>query len=204
MVRPYTPISTNALTGSFDLLVKDYGPDAKLSHELCTRMAEGDTIDFFHIGAANVKLQAPFAADEICMLVGGTGVTPMIQALHAILGDPDCKTPVTMLYGSRGSDDILGSDVLHQWATDHADQFTLVDILSDEPKDSDWTGRRGYIDEPAMKEYCSAPDTDKTLLIFVCGPPNMYNALCGPREEADKVDGVLGRMGFNAAQVYKF
>ena len=48
VVRPYTPISTNANVGYFDLLVKHYGPTAKMSkymHDLQV----GDTLEFKHI-----------------------------------------------------------------------------------------------------------------------------------------------------------
>jgi len=84
VIRPYTPISTNNVRGCFDLLIKDYG-GAGLSHHLCHTLQVGETIDFQHT-ALNVKMQAPFQATNIIMLVGGTGITPMIQALHAILG----------------------------------------------------------------------------------------------------------------------
>lgn len=75
VTRPYTPISTNQQTGSFDLLVKDYGPEhGTMSHYLCSRIAVGDQVSFKHI-AFNVKTQAPFQYDQICMLVGGTGTS---------------------------------------------------------------------------------------------------------------------------------
>merc|ERR1719162_1950650 len=32
VIRPYTPISTNALVGSFDLLIKDYGGNGMSNH----------------------------------------------------------------------------------------------------------------------------------------------------------------------------
>lgn len=71
VTRPYTPVSTNAQIGSFDLLIKHYGPAAKMSRHM-HEIAVGETIEFKHI-EANVKIQAPFAAKRICMLVGGTG-----------------------------------------------------------------------------------------------------------------------------------
>jgi cytochrome-b5 reductase len=205
VVRPYTPISTNALTGCFDLLVKDYGEDAKMSRELCCRMKVGDTIDFKHI-EFNVKIQAPFLRPKtICMLVGGTGITPMIQALHAILGDSDCRdTHVTMLYGSKTLDDILGREMLDQWAKDYSQQLVVEHILSEEPLESEWTGMRGYIDRERIEKYLPTAAVGEDVLIFVCGPPPLYNALCGPREENDEIKGIMGEMGYQPNQVYKF
>ena len=73
VIRPYTPISTNAAdtAGYFDLLIKHYGPTAAMSHHMHEIQA-GDCVRFKHI-APNVKIQAPFDYDHICMLVGGTG-----------------------------------------------------------------------------------------------------------------------------------
>ena len=202
VTRPYTPISTNAQVGSFDLLIKDYGEHGKMSRFMCQTLQPGDLVNFKHI-PFNVKTQAPFPDDNILMLVGGTGITPMIQALHAILGS-DSKTPkVTMLYGSRNSGDILGKDLLDKWAEEHPEQFQLVHILSEEPEDSSWDGPRGHITKDMIAEHFPAPEV-KNNRVFVCGPPIMYKIFCGPREEQDSVTGILGEMGYGVDQVYKF
>eukprot|EP00977_Amphora_coffeiformis_P023018 scaffold12086_cov160-Amphora_coffeaeformis.AAC.5 len=48
VVRPYTPISTNANVGYFDLLVKNYGETAKMSRHM-HEMKVGDKLNFKHI-----------------------------------------------------------------------------------------------------------------------------------------------------------
>lgn len=74
VVRPYTPITTNNSIGYFDLLIKHYGPNAKMSKFMCEDLMVGDatSIAFKHI-EFNVKIQAPFPFQHIGMLVGGTG-----------------------------------------------------------------------------------------------------------------------------------
>eukprot|EP00586_Coscinodiscus_wailesii_P013170 CAMPEP_0172503948 /NCGR_PEP_ID=MMETSP1066-20121228/174028_1 /TAXON_ID=671091 /ORGANISM="Coscinodiscus wailesii, Strain CCMP2513" /LENGTH=286 /DNA_ID=CAMNT_0013279901 /DNA_START=190 /DNA_END=1050 /DNA_ORIENTATION=+ len=201
VVRPYTPISTNDQIGSFDLLVKNYGESAKMSHHLHL-MKVNDTIDFKHIDF-NVKIQAPFPFKEIGMIVGGTGITPMIQALHAILGDKDSETKVSMLYGSKVANDILGSDMLEDWAASHSERLTVTHVLSDEPGDSEWKGERGFISKEMVSQRLPSPEGGKDVIIFVCGPPPMYNAICGPREDKE-ISGVLQECGYEASQVYKF
>jgi cytochrome-b5 reductase len=201
ITRPYTPITTNDAVGYFDLLIKDYGPDANMSHHMHT-IKMGDTVQFKHIDG-NVKIQAPFSCQHILMLVGGTGITPMIQALHAILGDQSSKPKVTLLYGSKVKEDILGKELLFKWAEDHKDQFTLVNILSEEPKDSSWDGERGFVDKKMLEKYLPDGAQTKSILVFVCGPPPMYDSLSGPRDDKN-VSGVLGDMGFTSEQVYKF
>jgi cytochrome-b5 reductase len=208
VIRPYTPISTNALVGHMDLLVKNYGEQGLMSRQL-HELDLGETIDFKHI-PPNVKIQAPFGPNHIVLVAGGTGITPMIQALHAILGDAGSlkqqqQQRVTLLYGSQRSDDILAKDLLDAWAENYSDRLQVVHIVSDEPATSGWTGLRGRIDQELLNEYLeeALPSKDDTL-VLVCGPPPMYQALCGPRDEPDTVTGLLGDLGFKADQVFKF
>jgi cytochrome-b5 reductase len=203
VVRPYTPISTNANVGYFDLLVKHYGPTAKMSRHMHDTMQIGDTLDFKHI-EFNVKIQAPFGNPKhIGMIIGGTGVSPMIQALHAILGSEDmASTKVTVLYGSKVANDILALEILDQWSKDYKDRLDVIHILSDEPtENSDWTGLRGFINQGVIEQYL--PQPSENPLLFICGPPPMYNAISGPREEKE-VTGILGNMGYQTEHVCKF
>lgn len=198
VVRPYTPISTNVCAGKMDLIIKVYDKGVMTQH--MDKMKVGDSLEFKHI-KFNVKMQYPFNKSRIGMLVGGTGITPMIQALHAVLGTPSDKSEVSMLYGSRTVADILAREVLDDWNTTHKDQFTVTHVLSNEPADTPYDGPRGFITKELIEKHLPAPADD--TLIFVCGPPPMYKALCGPREEKD-VTGILGEMGYSAEQVYKF
>mmetsp|Transcript_39165 Transcript_39165/g.44664 ORF Transcript_39165/g.44664 Transcript_39165/m.44664 type:complete len:309 (-) Transcript_39165:307-1233(-) len=197
-IRPYTPISTNAMVGEFELMVKIY-PDGNLSQHM-DKMKVGDTMDFKHI-IFNVKKQYPFGVQSVGMLVGGTGITPMIQALHAILGNPDDNTKVTMLYGSQRSDQILCKEILDEWEKSYPDQLKVVHVMSNEPSDSSYDGPKGFITKEMIEANFvkKADDTN----IFVCGPPPMYNALCGAREDAE-LSGALADIGYKAEEVTKF
>eukprot|EP00547_Thalassionema_nitzschioides_P002645 CAMPEP_0194212718 /NCGR_PEP_ID=MMETSP0156-20130528/12758_1 /TAXON_ID=33649 /ORGANISM="Thalassionema nitzschioides, Strain L26-B" /LENGTH=213 /DNA_ID=CAMNT_0038940591 /DNA_START=363 /DNA_END=1004 /DNA_ORIENTATION=- len=200
VIRPYTPISTNAQIGSFDLLVKDYGENGRMSTYLCNSLKEGSKINFKHIDF-NVKIQAPFPYKKICMIVGGTGLTPMVQAAHAVLGDSSNESSLVMLYGSRSSDDILGKVLLDFWS-EESSNFSVVHVLSQEPEDSSWEGRKGFINKDVIKEYFPPPE-DKDTIIFICGPPPMYQVFSGPRDEKE-LSGLLKDMGYSADQVFKF
>ncbi|CAE8582329.1 unnamed protein product, partial [Polarella glacialis] len=132
IVRPYTPVSTNALIGKFQLAVKVY-PGGKMSEHM-KNLPIGEDIDFKHI-APNVKIQHPFGKKTITMLVGGTGVTPMIQALHAVLGTESDTTQVTMLFGNKTQKDILCKELLETWAENSGGRFKIVHVLSDAKDD---------------------------------------------------------------------
>ena len=132
----------------------------------------------------------------------------MIQALHAILGDgPESQKSsteeVTLLYGSRNKNDILGGEMLDNWAGLHKGKFNHIDVLSDEPADSEYAGERGFIDKEKIVKYLPPASEGEDVVIFVCGPPVMYQILCGPRNEKE-VTGILGELGYTSEQVYKF
>lgn len=209
VIRPYTPISTNELKGHFDVLIKDYASfGGKLSNHVNNVMKIGDTVDVKHI-PFNVKIQAPFAPHKkIVMLVGGTGITPMIQALHAILGDKDSDIKVVMLYGSQSEGDILGRELIDSWAAEYSDRFEVVHVLSGESA-STWNGAKGFIDKDLITKHVikgsisAGPDAGEDVIFFVCGPPPMYDALCGPRNEKE-LTGTLLDLGYKKEQVYKF
>ncbi len=212
VIRPYTPISTNALVGYMDLLVKNYPTTGTMSKFLHEVEIGSTSISFKHI-PFNVKIQAPFQQKHIIMLAGGTGITPMIQALHSILGmDDDSllqqripnEQKVTLLYGSQHSQDILTQPLLDAWAKAYPTKLDVVHVVSDEPSDSSWSGKHGRIEKELLDLYLPSPLVGENVIILVCGPTPMYHALCGPREEQESISGILGDMGFSSQQVYKF
>lgn len=198
VVRPYTPVSTNAMLGAFELMVKVY-PDGVMSQQLA-RLPIGANLYFKHI-PLNIKYQYPFGASTLVVLVGGTGIAPMIQALHAVLGSPSDATRATVLYSSKTEADILARRTLDEWETTHPHRLQVHHTLTREAEGTSWSGRRGRIDEAMLRELVPPPSED--VLIFVCGPPAMYDALSGARTDAG-LSGTLAQMGYAAEQVVKF
>lgn len=125
----------------------------------------------------------------------------MIQALHALLGTEGDTTQVTLLNSNKQQDDILARDMLERWSEQHKGRFEIVHTLTREPDSSDWTGNRGRIGRALIEKHMPPPGEDS--IIFVCGPPAMYDALSGPRGE-QKLAGLLADMGFSADRVVKF
>lgn len=198
VVRPYTPVSTNALPGTFRLCIKVYDK-GKMSQHLDT-LPIGSSVDFKHI-PVNVKIQYPFKRKHVTMLVGGTGITPMIQALHAILGTEGDTTKVSIIFGNKTEDDILCRELLDKWSRASAGRLRVIHVLSESASDGTWQGLTGFITRDIIEKN-SAAGSDDTL-VMVCGPPPMYKALCGPRDEKE-VTGILKDMGFSEEQVFKF
>jgi len=203
-VRPYTPISTNADLGTFDLLIRKY-PDGKMSSFISDLKPSSEPIVAFKHISFNIKVQYPFNSPKnIVMLAGGTGITPMIQALHAILGDEASAIEKThLIYGSRGKDDILGKEMLDNWSATHADKLSVTHVLSNEESEVSGDFRKGFINREMIEELAPPPSAGKDVLFFVCGPPVMYDIFCGPRGE-EEITGILGELGYTKDQVVKF
>ena len=94
---------------------------------------------------------ACLAAKRVVMVAGGTGITPMLQALHAILGTPGDRTRVTLLYSNRAQSDILARATLEAWQAEHPRRLDVVHTLKREPADSGCAGARGRIDKALLQ-----------------------------------------------------
>ena len=208
-VRPYTPVSDNLLLGGFELLVKRYdgGAVSQYLHSLDI----GATVEFRHI-PFNIKAQYPFEGKKtFTLLCAGTGVAPMVQVLHKLLGSKGDERKVTLICGNRSPQDILMKDQLDAWAARHPDRLRIVHVIGDRPDaepSAEWvdtgtyTAEAGWIDEAKVRHHAFAPAED--TLVFVCGLPSMYEQLCGPRNEAELAQGsVLARLGYTKDMVAK-
>ena len=206
-VRPYTPVSTNARIGSFDLIVKIYEGGLSLKLKTC------DFLDCKH-SPQNLKIQYPFfVSDPSCRnsfdepaaprnlicLAAGTGVAPILQALHAVLGNAQDKTKVTFIYANKTQADILAKDTLDDWSR-HNTQLSLTYVLSRETKTND---DNILYDQRINKHLLEKllPKPHSNPLVFVCGPPAFYDDICGNRHTS-VISGALHDLGYT--HVYKF
>jgi cytochrome-b5 reductase len=208
-VRPYTPISPNEVTGSFQLLVKRY-PDGRVSQYL-HNLEVGAEVAFKHI-IFNVKRQYPFEpAKTISLLCAGTGIAPIYQALLRLMNTPGDNRKVVLLYGNKSPDDILLKDELDGFARQHPDRLQIVHVVGetpDAPAPAGWestetfTAETGWIDSAKIQRYCFPPAPETA--IFVCGLPIMYDLWCGPRSENEIAEGtVLQKLGYTSEMVAK-
>merc|ERR1711953_377278 len=100
------------------------------------KMPIGDTLNFKHI-EKNVKIQYPFGKQCITMLAGGTAITPMIQAMHAILGTTGDETKIVLLLGNKTQSDFLCKDLLDHWENKFPSRLKVVHVLSGLPADDE-------------------------------------------------------------------
>ncbi|CAO3582953.1 unnamed protein product [Absidia cylindrospora] len=114
----------------------------------------------------------PNLARAIGMIAGGTGITPMLQIVRAILKNPDDKTKVNLIFANVNEEDILLKKELDELVSKH-DNFDVYYVLNNPP--TGWTGGVGFVTQDMIKEHLPAPAKDARIL--VCGPPMMVTAM---------------------------
>ncbi|KAF7595384.1 NADH-cytochrome b5 reductase [Aspergillus hancockii] len=173
VVRSYTPISSDNEAGYFDLLVKAY-PQGNISKYLTT-LKIGDNMKVR--GPKGAMVYTPNMCRHIGMIAGGTGITPMLQVIKAIIrnrprnGGND-TTQVDLIFANVNPDDILLKDELETLAKED-DGFRIYYVLNNPPEG--WTGGVGFVTPEMIKERLPAPAKD--IKIFLCGPPPMVSAM---------------------------
>ncbi|PKA64568.1 ABC transporter C family member 3 [Apostasia shenzhenica] len=181
VIRPYTPISDPDSKGYFDLLIKAY-PEGKMSQHFAS-LKPGDVMEVK--GPIEKLRYSPNMKKKIGMIAGGTGITPMLQVIKAIVKNPDDKTQVSLLYGNLSPDDILLKAELDRLAATYPNFKVFYTV--DKPNKT-WRGGSGIISEDMVVKALPGPEED--TLILVCGPPGMMNHISGDKAQ-DRSQGVL-------------
>uniref|UniRef100_A0A8C9X851 NADH-cytochrome b5 reductase n=1 Tax=Sander lucioperca TaxID=283035 RepID=A0A8C9X851_SANLU len=202
VVRPYTPVSSDDDKGYVDLVVKIYFKDVNPKFPEGGKMSQyleslriNDTIDFRGpSGLLVYKGKGVFAvqpdkkspadtktAKHVGMIAGGTGITPMLQLITAMMKDPQDKTVCHLLFANQTEKDILLRPELEEIQVNHPDRFKLWFTLDKAPED--WEYSQGFISEDMVREHLPPPSED--TLILMCGPPPMIQFACNPN--LDKV-----------------
>jgi len=202
-IRPYTPTSPNDTKGCFDLMVKIY--EQGVVSQWLNNLQVGSMVGFKHI-KFNIKSQYPFEGkSKINMICGGTGITPMYQALHKIANTPGDSLQVRLLCGNKSPADILLDkelEALVEKAGGRVQVTHVVGTQQDQTEIPGWAGERGWVDEDKVKRLCFPPAAD--VLTMVCGVPGLYDVMCGPRTEPEVKEGtVLARLGYTQEMVAK-
>ncbi|KAK6945069.1 Oxidoreductase FAD/NAD(P)-binding [Dillenia turbinata] len=198
VIRPYTPISDPEAKGFFDLLIKVY-PEGKMSQHIAS-LKPGDVLEVK--GPIEKLRYTPNMKKHIGMIAGGTGITPMLQVIEAILKNPDDKTQVSLLYGNVSPDDILLKQKLDALAA--ANPNLKVFYTVDNPT-KDWRGGKGIISKDMVVKGLPGPSDD--TLILVCGPPGMMEHISGDKAKdytQGELSGILKELGYTESMVYKF
>ncbi|ORY18220.1 hypothetical protein BCR34DRAFT_583139 [Clohesyomyces aquaticus] len=170
VVRSYTPISSDEDKGYFDLLIKSY-PTGNISKHVASLMV-GQHMKVK--GPKGAMVYTPNMVRHFGMIAGGTGITPMLQIIKAIIrgratGD---VTEVDLLFANVNPEDILLKEDLDALAAKDG-KFRVHYVLNNPPEK--WTGGVGFVTPDMIKSKLPAPASD--VKILVCGPPPMVAAM---------------------------
>ncbi|KAL3642929.1 NADH-cytochrome b-5 reductase-like protein [Castilleja foliolosa] len=103
----------------------------------------------------------PNMKKHIGMIAGGSGITPMLQIIDAILKNPDDHTQVSLLYGNVSPDDILFKKKLDALSASNPNLKIYYTV--DNPT-KDWLGGKGYISKDMVVKGLPGPSDDTLIL----------------------------------------
>ncbi|KAF8481579.1 cytochrome-b5 reductase [Russula ochroleuca] len=201
-IRAYTPISSPDQEGELVLLIKKYenGVISKYVHE---RLRPNDTLA---IKGPIVKF--PYKANEfedVALIGGGSGITPLYQLLNHALNDPVNRTRFTLLYANVSEGDILLHEELATLQRAHPDTFKVVHTL-DKPPAAGWSGASGYVSRELVQAHVPPAQKGDKIKVFICGPPGQVSAVAGKKDgmKQGEIGGILKELGYTEEQVFKF
>ncbi|KAF9985507.1 NADH-cytochrome b5 reductase [Modicella reniformis] len=181
--RSYTPTSSSDDVGHFVLCIKSY-PQGNIS-KMFGELEIGDTIDTR--GPKGQFCYSPNMCRAIGMIAGGTGLTPMLQIIRAIVKNPEDKTRVNLIFANVTEQDILLKEELDLLSQQHP-QFKVYYVLNSPPEG--WKGGVGFVNLDMIKEHMPKPAGD--IKVLLCGPPPMISAMSKLTQDLgyDKVNAV--------------
>ncbi len=113
--------------GYFELLVKTY-QEGNASRYL-DAMKVGEKARFK--GPKGRFLYSRNMARELGMIAGGTGITPIMQVIKAVLRDPQDRTKMSLVFANLSEADILLYEELKDLAIKHSDQFKVHFVVNE-------------------------------------------------------------------------
>ncbi|KAF2464332.1 ferredoxin reductase-like protein [Lindgomyces ingoldianus] len=170
VVRSYTPISSDEDKGYFDLLIKSY-PTGNISKHVASLMV-GQNMKVK--GPKGAMVYTPNMVRHFGMIAGGTGITPMLQIIKAIIRGREAGdvTEVDLLFANVNPEDILLKEDLDALAKNDA-KFRVHYVLNNPPEK--WEGGVGFVTADMIKAKLPAPAKD--IKVLICGPPPMISAM---------------------------
>jgi nitrate reductase (NAD(P)H) len=112
---------------------------------------------------------------EIGLVCAGSGITPILQVLRAILSDPSHHdTRVWVLDVNRNVEDILCREELDQLLDKHHSRYRCHHTLTGSHVPDGWEYSTGRVNDEMLRMHLPSPAEDG--MVCICGPPSMEQA----------------------------
>ncbi|WP_229053409.1 ferredoxin reductase [Aeromicrobium sp. Leaf350] len=181
-VRVFSVSSSAAAKGrNFSVSVKAH-PDGFVSRFLNSRLASGELV---YLSQAQGDFVLPAGLpDELLLLSGGSGITPVMSMLRTLL-DSDAIRPrrITFLHYARSREDEMFTEQLDGW--DDLPDVDVVRVYTREPEQGAELTGRFSVDH--LKHLGIDP---ATTLTYVCGPAGLIASVRDAYSEQDAADQV--------------
>ncbi|GJJ08763.1 hypothetical protein Clacol_002982 [Clathrus columnatus] len=169
IVRSYTPTSSDDDRGHFDLLVKSYEKGNVSRYLSLIKIGQKVRIK----GPKGQFTYTPDLSRELGMIAGGTGITPMLQIIRAVLKNPSDTTKLSLIYANVNFEDILLKKELDDLVANHPTRFSVFYVLNNPPQS--WDGGVGFVAKEHIQKHM--PISNHDIKILLCGPPPMMTAM---------------------------
>ncbi|MBK9265718.1 MAG: ferredoxin--NADP reductase [Polyangiaceae bacterium] len=142
------------------------------SNHLNDTAAEGASFEVLGPSGNFTTTFDPAQRRHLVLFAGGSGITPLMSILRTVLvREPESR--VSLVYGNRGSDDIIYRDELAELSKAYGERLAVRHVLTNPPEG--FSGRTGLLDRTnAAAELEALPQGDE---YFVCGPEPMMQAV---------------------------
>ncbi|KAL7685807.1 putative flavoprotein pyridine nucleotide cytochrome reductase [Plasmopara halstedii] len=202
--RAFTPTSKFTQVGSFDLLVKVY-PNGVMSTYL-DNLVVGDSVEMLgpqgmlgypSAGVVTIESQLKMTnLHHVVMIAAGTGITPMLQLIRAIMDESKYLVKITLVDCNHSLNHIIALTQLEPLANMFTDRIKVHHVLHEASEEdakelgSVQAGKR--LDTALLAELL--PKVSLKVAVFHCGPP-AFN---------DAVSQMLRDIGYEKKQIFMF
>ncbi|KAH6916734.1 cytochrome-b5 reductase [Coprinopsis sp. MPI-PUGE-AT-0042] len=200
IIRPYTPISKPDEKGVLTLLVKEY-PNGNASKHIHS-LKEGDTLSI-----KGPISKFPYKAnefDEVALIGGGSGITPLYQIIDHALADKSNKTKFKLLFSNVSEKDIVMREEIDALQKRYPKTLEVVYVV--DKGSENWKGPTGFISKEIIEQHVAPASLGQKVKVFVCGPPGQVASIAGKKAgyKQGELGGILKELGYTEDQVFKF
>lgn len=161
----------------------------KVSNHIINNVKVGDKVEVMAPEGKFIVAPQRQAVRDHYFIAGGSGITPIISMITTLLEDEPLST-IYLLYANRNEDSIIFKTKLEALQAKYANQFILVNILS-QPLQAkagglkglfgkkaapNWKGLKGRIDRKIIAAFLQEnPSKTNNNSFYICGPSGLIS-----------------------------